>query len=379
MALSVRIIKKLTEAGRYSDGQGLYLHIRSGGSRQWVLRTTINQKRCDVGLGALESVSLAEARDKAYELRKEAKAGGDPLADRRKVKTIPTFKEASITVWEANKPTWKNEKHIWQWLKTLEDFAFPTIGSAKVSEITSAQILNILGPIWIEKPETARRLRQRLRVVLDWARVSGFREGENPVDGVKLALPKQVDVVEHLPALKWQDLPAFMKLLAQRTEVSAKALQFLILTATRSGEARGIQWNEIDGSVWAVPPSRMKMKKEHRIPLAPATMNLLDQMNGYSDTMVFPSNRDNQKALSNMVFKSLFKRMGYNDITAHGFRSTFRDWVADNDVAAREVAELSLAHQVGNETERAYARSDMFERRRKLMQTWASYAMSEVT
>ncbi len=378
MKLNTRIIKQLDQPGRYADGKGLYLHIRTTGSRQWLLRTTVQNKRTDIGLGSLNFVSLAEAREKAIELLKQVKAGLDPLAERRREQSVPTFSESAQIVWEANLPTWKNKKHAKQWLSTLEEFAGPKIGEKKISDVTSAHILDVLTPIWTEKPETARRVRQRLKTVFDWAKASGFYVGDNPVDGVKTALPKQNVQPKHHTALPWQELPDFMSNLSERTGMSAQTLAFLILTVGRSGEVRGAQWSEIDGNDWIIPASRMKMKRDHRVPLSAPAQRIVQNMRGHSDSLLFP-NANSEKPLSDMVFKALFKRMGYGSITAHGFRSTFRDWVADNDMAAREVAETSLAHQVGDDTERAYARSDILERRRVLIEQWATYALSKAS
>jgi integrase len=377
LKLNTRIIKQLEEPGRYADGKGLYLHIRTSGSRQWLLRTTVQRKRVDIGLGSLNFVSLAEAREEAMRLLKQVKAGLDPLAERKRDRTVPTFSEAALTVWEQNLPTWKNKKHAKQWLSTLKEFATPKIGEKKIRDVTTAHILEVLTPIWTEKPETARRVRQRLRVVFDWAKASGFYSGDNPVDGVKMALPKQNKQPKHHTALPWHDLPDFMADLSKRTGLSARALTFLILTVGRSGEVRGAEWPEIDGTDWIIPAERMKMKRDHRVPLSKAAQAVVADMRGHSDRLIFPSTNNTAKPLSDMVFKALFKRMGYDTITAHGFRSTFRDWVADNDMAAREVAETSLAHQVGDDTERAYARSDILERRRILMEQWATYAFSK--
>ena len=378
MKLSVRRIKELSQPGRYSDGNGLYLHIRSGGSRQWMLRTTVQGKRTDIGLGSTSFVTLSEAREQAHELRKQARRGLDPLQKRRGLSSVPSFSEAAVIVWEQKRPTWKNAKHAQQWISTLEEFATPVIGKKRVSEVTSAHILEILSPIWTTKAETARRVRQRLRAVFDWAKASGHRSGDNPVDGVKMVLPKQGDRVKHHTALAWQELPKFMAKLQSRSEISAKALCFLILTAARSGEVRAATWSEVEGDVWYIPAERMKMKRDHRVPLNDAVLSVLESMTGFSENLIFPSTNNSNKPMSDMVFKALFMRMGYDEITAHGFRSSFRDWAGDNAVTSREVAEAALAHQVGGQTERAYARSDMFERRRKLMLAWADYALSNM-
>ena len=377
MALSVRKIRELTLPGRYGDGGGLYLHIRPGGSRQWLLRTTVRGKRSDIHIGSLTYVSLAEAREKAYRLRKAARQGEDPLAERRKSDEALCFKQAALTVWEQNKPTWKNPRHIQSWLSSLEEHAFPKIGEMKVEEISSANILKVLSPIWTKTPETARRIRQRLRLVFDWTKAAGHRSGDNPVDGIKLALPKHTDQARHYNALPWEELPSFMADLLGRDAISARALQFLILTAARSGEVRLADWSEIADDVWVVTAERMKMKREHRVPLSTQALAVIDELRGFSGDLIFPGSKPG-KPLSDMVFKALFTRMGHDSITAHGFRSTFRDWVSDNAVAPREVAEAALANQVGDETERAYARSDMFGRRRELMQAWAEFAFSQL-
>ena len=377
MKLNVRKIRELKEPGRYADGGSLYLHIRPGGSRQWIVRTTISGKRSDIGLGSLNYVSLAEAREKAREIVKETRAGVDPLLEKRKAKAVPTFATVSEAVWNQLKPTWKSAKHANQWISTLEDFAYPHLANKKISDISSSHILDVLTPIWTDKPETAKRIRQRLRAIFDWAKASGYYLNENPVDAVKMALPRQKESGNHHKALQWDKLPAFMQELQQRSGISASALQFLILTAGRSGEVRYAVWNEISDDLWSIPAERMKMGKLHRVPIVRQSRQILQNMSGHSETYIFPSQNSSQKPMSDMVFKALFKRMGYDEITAHGFRSTFRDWASDNNVEAREVAEAVLAHQLGDQTERAYARSDMFERRKKLMAKWADFAMSE--
>ena len=327
-------------------------------------------------MGALDFVSLAEAREQAAVLLKQVKSGLDPLAERKRKESVPTFEEACTIVWQQNRPTWKSEKHALQWLKALEDHAYPVLKTKRISEISSANILDVLSPIWTNKTATAKRVRQRMRAVFDWAKASGYYSGDNPVDGVKMALPKQSNTRKHHNALPWQQLPEFMCELNGRSGLSAKALAFLILTAGRSGEIRGAVWSEMKGDRWVIPAARMKMTRDHRVPLSSPALEIVRSMRGLSETLVFPSSQNSSKQMSNMVFKALFVRMGHDQITAHGFRSTFRDWVADNDIAAREVAEASLAHLVGGETERAYARSDMFDRRRVLMEKWAEFALS---
>lgn len=372
--LNQKKIRDLTKPGRYGDGNGLYLFIRQGGSRQWILRTTVAGRRVDIGLGSSGVVTLAEAREIAQSHRKLAKEGVDPVYERRKRKSIPTYEEAALTVVEQLKPTWKNAKHSDQWINTQRTSVFPVIGQLKVGQVTSGHILAILGPIWLSKGETARRIKQRMESVFDWAKAAGHRAGDSPLEGVLKALPKQDRRQVHHAAMPWVEIPSFVIHLQQRDATSARALEFLILTAARSGEVRNAPWKEFDlpSRTWIVPAHRMKMEKEHRVPLADQAVALLERCKNLGSELVFPS--DNPKrAMSDMVFSKLFERMGVTGITAHGFRSSFRDWVSETDSAPREIAEIALAHAVGDATEKAYARSDLLERRRELMQKWAAF------
>jgi len=372
--LTVKVTKQLSQPGRYADGGGLYLHVRKGGSKQWLLRTTVRRKRTDIHLGSYNYVSLAEARDRAYSLQKIIKNGGDPLLDRKKQSAIPFFKDAAEQVWKQNLPTWKNEKHKTEWISSLRRYANPHIGELRMDEISSAHIMQVLSPIWLEKAETAKRLKQRLGTILDWAKASGYRSGDSPLSGITDVLPKQRAKPKHHKAMPWQEVPAFMTALQKREAASALALQFIILTATRSGETRMAQWSEIDieNATWTIPADRMKMNLQHRIPLSRQAIDILKHCKGFDDTLLFPSNTPN-KPMSDMVFSALYKRMGLKGLTTHGFRSSFRDWCSDYEKASPEVAEVALAHVRGDMTERAYARSDLFELRRELMQSWADY------
>jgi len=372
--LTVKVTKQLSKPGRYADGDGLYLHVRKGGSKQWLLRTTVRRKRTDIHLGSCKYVSLAEARDRAYNLQKIIKNGGDPLLDRKKQSAIPFFKDAAEQVWKQNLPTWKNEKHKTEWISSLRRYAYPHIGELRMDEISSAHIMQMLSPIWLEKAETARRVKQRLGTILDWAKASGYRSGDSPLSGITDVLPKQRAKPKHHKAMPWQEVPAFMNALKEREATSALALQFIILTATRSGETRLAQWSEIDieNATWTIPAERMKMNLQHRIPLSRQAIDILKHCKGFDDTLLFPSNTPN-KPMSDMVFSALYKRMGLTGLTTHGFRSSFRDWCSDYAKASPEVAEVALAHVRGDMTERAYARSDLFERRCELMQNWAGY------
>ena len=373
--LSVRKIRDIKEPGRYGDGGGLYLYVRKGGSRQWILRTTINRRPVDLGLGSTRLVSLAQARELALEKMKAIKEGRNPLAEKKERAAIPDFETAAREVYEEKKGSWKNPAHIRQWIQTLEDYAFPIIGKLAVSDIESSHIRKVLSPIWTKKEESARRLKQRMKVVFDWVIVEGHRKSANPVIGIEQALPKQTGKVKHHEALTWKKLPKFMVELEGREGVSAFALRFLILTVGRSDEIRDARWDEISfrQKLWSIPGEKMKMEKPHRVPLSPQAIAVLHAVKGLSEDFVFPGQKPG-RALSNSAFSAVMIKMGYETLTAHGFRSTFKDWCSEEARADWEVSELALAHQVGNKTERAYARSDLLERRRPLMNEWASYA-----
>jgi integrase len=377
-ALTPVQINKLDTPGRYADGNGLYLVVDESGAKRWMLRTIVHGKRRDMGLGSLQLVPLAEARKRAAKYRLIARDGEDPILQRREERrTVPTFKEAATTVHTHRATDWKNEKHRAQWLSTLETYAFPEIGGKQVSRINSADVLRVLSPIWTAKPETARRVRQRISTVLDWAKAAGHRAGDNPVDAALEGLPKQTDRVEHHDALPFADVPDFLpKLHASGAEdVTKLAFEFLILTAARTGEVIGATWSEIDtkAKTWTIPKARMKAKREHRVPLSARCIEILEaaaELGG--NPYVFPG-RDADVPLSNMVFLMTLRRMGY-DVTAHGFRSAFRDWAAERTTFPREVCELALAHVNKDQVEAAYLRSDLFEQRRALMGQWATFA-----
>lgn len=374
--LTVPVLKKLG-TGRHADGGGLYLYVDSNGARRWVLRTLVRGRRVDIGLGGLSYVGLAEARAKASALRTVAREGGDPLAAKRREKGIPTFAEAARLVHaEHIVATAKNGKHVAQWLATLEAHAFPRIGAKAVDAVDQADVLAILAPIWTETPETARRVRQRLRTVLDWARTAGHREGVNPVEGVEKGLPRQRAKTEHFAALPWSELPGLWPRLEAVDGMGAVALRFAILTAARSGEVRLADWSEIDAEakVWTVPAERMKAGREHRVPLCGAARALLAEaarLSGRRKGLVFPS-RQRGKALSDMTLSAVLRRLEV-PVTVHGFRSSFRDWSEEATAYPHEVKEAALAHVVQSKTERAYRRTDLFEKRRDMMDAWASF------
>ncbi len=388
-ALSGKLTKRLVEnlgAGRHGDGGGLYLVVDPSGARRWIVRVTVkgqkNAKgaplRTDFGLGGADVVTLNAARERALEYRRMAKSGLNPRYNASR--EIPTFEELAKQVHIERLPTWKNPKHGQQWLNTLRDYAFPKIGRMPVDAIGQPEVLMCLSPIWTEKHETARRLAQRIKTVLDVARSKGFRDGENPITAVKEAavLPKVKAKVEHHDAMPWKDVPAFYAELDQRSAVAAKALQFTILTACRTSEVLGMTWDEVDedARLWVIPASRMKGGVQHRVPLTDEMMCILAQMKKLSSTYVFEGQK-RHKPLSNMSMLMLLRRMGRGQFTVHGFRSTFRDWAGEAAGAPREVAEAALAHQVGSDVERAYARSDLLERRRELMASWSDAVCNE--
>jgi len=379
-ALSPVGIRALKDPGMYADGNCLYLVVDESGAKRWIMRTTIHGKRCDLGLGGVSMVSLAEAREEAVRLRKIARAGGDPLAERRQERIIvPAFEAVAREVHTAQAQTFKNEKHAAQWISTLEAYAFPVFGSQPVNTIESKDVLAALSPIWIEKPETARRVKQRMRAVFDYAKVKGWRSNDNPVEGITKVLPKHGgNVKEHFSALPYAQVPDFlMALHGTNIYLSAKlAFEFLILTAARTSEAILAKWPEIDvdTKTWTVPAERMKMKKEHRVPLSARCLEILKTAKeiGTGSDYIFPG-RSAKHPLSNMSFLMALRRMNRADITAHGFRSSFRNWAEEKTTTQHSVVEAALAHQVENKVEAAYLRTDLFAKRRRLMDSWATF------
>ena len=378
---------KTRKPGRHADGNGLYLDVDESGARRWLLRITIHGRRRDIGLGSASLVTLAEARDAALEMRRVARAGGDPLAERKAARrVVPSFAEATRTCHEERKDGWKNGKHADQWLNTLETYAFPQLGTLTVDRIGTPEVRDVLLPIWLEKPETARRLRQRIGIVLDWAAAKGYRDGENPVRGVTKGLPKQKESGGHFAALPYDDVPSFLTKLRSSDKagpVVALAMEFLILTAVRSGEMRGAVWREFDleGGLWTIPGERMKAGKPHVVPLAPRALQILQEARALArkpddpDALVFEGAKPG-KPMSDMTLTMLLRRMEV-EATAHGFRSAFRDWTAETTNTPSDVAEMALAHTIKNKVEAAYRRGDLLEKRRVLMKAWASFCMGE--
>lgn len=365
---------------------GLLMNVKSSGARSWILRTKVGDRRRDYGLGGFPSVTLQGAREKAREWREQIEKGIDPAEARKAAKDALrsahakrlTFDQAAQRFLASKAREFRNAKHTAQWQSTLEAYASPIIGKLPVDAVELAHIVKILEPIWEEKTETATRLRGRIESVLAWATVSGFRQGDNParwrgnLDAI-LPKPSKLKKVQHHRAIPWQEAGAFVHSLRQRDGIAARALEFLILTAARSGEVRGATWDEIDmeAKTWMIPKERMKAQKEHTVPLCADAVKLLKALPRIEGSpYVFPAPRGG--ALSDMTLAAVMKRMNV-DATPHGFRSTFRDWCAEHTNYPREVAEKALAHQIPNPVERAYRRGDLMVKRARLMNEWSRF------
>ena len=330
-------------------------------------------------MGSASLVTLAEAREAALENRKLARAGGDPLQSKRASEALLTFEEASHKVHKIHEPTWRNKKHAAQFISTLETYTFPRIGKLKVSEVTTADVLAVLQPIWLEKPETARRVRQRIGTVMKWAVANGWRQ-DNPADAIAQALPKQDKTQAHRKALPYDKVPEFLDALkaSDAGDATKLALELVILTASRSGEVRLAEWSEfdLDQAIWTRPAHRMKSKREHRVPLSPRAVEVLSQARklGSGEGLVFPGTKYG-KPLSDMTLSKLTKALGY-DVDVHGFRTSFKTWTQERTNTPRDVSEAALAHTVKDKAEAAYARSDFFEKRRLLMGRWEKFLLT---
>lgn len=382
--LSKDKVRELSEPGRYSDGDGLILQIGRSGGKSWILRVQVNGRRRDIGLGRVEDVSITMARSKAADMRKLARSGIDPLEERRKVEVvIPTFEEAARQVHKELLAGWKNGKHTDQWLTTLERYAFPKLGKLRVDEIEGPVIRDVLAEIWLKIPETARRVKQRIGTVLDWSYANGHRPSEAPMRSIAKGLARQPKKSGHFAAMPHADLPAFLRVLRSKPlNVGRLALEALILTASRSGEIRGARWGELDAdlTIWTIPAERMKAGEAHVVPLCSQAADVFREARAFRARgcdLVFPG-QIAQSTLSDMTLLEILRGMEI-DATVHGFRSTFRDWAAEETDVPREIAEAALAHTLENKVEAAYRRTDFFAKRRKLMDEWGKFCASGST
>ena len=361
--------------GRHADGNGLYLYVQPTGARSWIQRLVIRGRRRELGLGSVTLISLSEAREKARANRKLAREGGDPLAEKRRAQGVPSFAEAAARVVEQQKAGWRNPKYPRAWLSSLERYAFGRIGRMPVTEVTGADIYEVLAPIWHVKAPTARAVRRRMRAVLEWAVAMELRP-DNPCDRVGRVLGPQNVAVRHMKALPHRDVASALERVraSDSLPVVKLAFEFLVLTAARWGEVRWAVWSEMDHGegVWTVPPTRMKTGREHRVPLCERTAEILDEARrlGGESPIVFARGRGRE--LGEKQVRQMLEGLGIAAVP-HGFRSSFRDWAAEETDHPREVVEAALAHMVRNKVEAAYMRSDLFERRRRLMADWAVY------
>lgn len=382
--LTAQAVLKAKKPGLYGDGAGLYLRVGRGGAKSWAFRYMRGGVAREMGLGGLTSVSLSDARAKADEHRRLLSNGADPLAEKtahRKQEKLAaagtrTFERCANAYIEAHSKAWKNAKHAAQWSSTLRTYVYPLLGELPVHAIDRALVIDVLDPIWTTKPETARRVRGRIEAILDFAIARGWRgEGDNPARRGPLAkgLSKQPKNTRHHAALAYAEVRGFMVDLRARDGAAAAALEFLILTAARTGEIIGARWPEIDTAnrVWTVPGERMKSGREHRVPLSGPALAVLRRVRGQGE-LIFPGAKAG-RGLSDMAMLTLLGRMGRGDVTAHGFRSTFRDWAAERTNFPREVAEAALAHAIEDKVEAAYRRGDLFDKRRRLMDAWAEF------
>jgi integrase len=386
--LSAVEVKGIGQKGMYHDGGGLYLQVSAGGAKSWIFRFMLDGRSREMGLGPVHAIPLADARKRAAECRRMRFDGIDPIEVRRAERgqkkldaaKSMTFDACAAAYIDAHKAGWKNAKHRDQWPNTLTAYAGPVFGSLPVQAVDVGLVMKALEPIWQTKSETASRLRGRIESVLDWATVRGYRKGDNPArwrGHLDKLLParSKVQKVEHHPALPYDELADFIAALRSQEGIASRALEFLILTAARTGEVIGARWDEVDleEKIWVVPAPRMKAGREHRVPLSGTALAILEEMKKIHESdFVFPGGKRG-KPLSNMAMLAVLKRMDRGDLTAHGFRSSFRDWAAERTSFPREVAEMALAHTVGDKVEAAYRRGDLFQKRRQMMDGWARF------
>jgi len=390
--LSALAVKHAVLPGSYSDGGGLYLHISKSGVKSWIYRFMLNRKVREMGLGPCSTVSLAEARDRAFACRKLRNDGIDPLEARRRERARAeldagrtlTFSEATKAYIMSREADWDSAKHVQRWSSPLATYVEPMIGSVRVQDVDAAMVLRVLRPIWTSKTVTASRVRSRIETILDWANVRGLRTSDNPARwrghlNQLLPSPSKVRPVQHLAGLSFTQIPDFFAALRRRPAVAARALEFTILTATRSGQVRGASWNEVDLNtrVWTVPSDRMRNGCEHRVPLSGPAMAILHRMHDLRENdYVFPGDR--RPTLSNMSTLMLLRRMGHSKITTHGFRSSFRDWCHETASFPSAIADAALGCAIADKAQ-AHQTGNLFERRRELMDAWGRYCETQLT
>ena len=378
MKLTTKFIENITKAGKYYDQHGLFLHVRPSGAKKWLQRYTIKGRRREIGLGSAKVVTVAQARRNAYNNLILVSEGIDPIEDKKKDKRIPNFEAAARSVYDVNLPTWSNAKHASQFITTLETYAFPVIGNITIKDINTTHILQILSPIWVTKSETAKRVRQRLSTVFKWCIAKHWRL-DDPADiAIVQALPRQSKKIMHRKSISYNEVANFLQIIkgSSARQSTKLGLEFLILTATRSGEVRKASWNEIDGSLWTIPAERMKAGVTHRIPLPARCIEILNLARQISkgSKYIFEGTQAN-KPLSENTFNKLIKELNL-DVHVHGFRTSFRTWTQEKTNYPREIAETALAHSLKDKSEAAYARSDLLEKRAEMMEAWEQFINS---
>ena len=381
MKLTAKFVENVSEAGKYYDQHGLFLHVRPSGAKKWLQRYTFQGRRREIGLGSAKIVSVATARRNAHQNLVLVSEGIDPIEDKKQDSVIPKFEVAARKVYEDNRPTWRNAKHAAQFITTLETYAFPVIGSMSVKEINSSHILRILSPIWVTKAETAKRVRQRLSTVFKYCVAQQWRTDDPANIAIVEALPNPKRKVQHRKSISYNDVSGFIETVSQSSAgLSTKlGLEFLILTATRSGEVRKARWDEVNGSLWTIPAERMKAGVAHRIPLPSRCIEILAEAKtiNQGSGFIFEGTKPN-KPLSENTFNKLIKELGL-EVHAHGFRTSFRTWTQEKTNYPREIAEAALAHSLRDKAEAAYARSDLLEKRAEMMEAWAQFISADAS
>lgn len=376
--LTVFEVTRLKKPGRYADGNNLYLLIEPSGARRWILRLTVHKRRRDMGLGNAKLVPLQKAREMAIHYRAIARSGDDPFIERNKEKGLTeTFQSCAESVFNIVEPGLKNKKFAKSWLSSLEKHAYPFIGEMPISQITSSDILNVLTPIWNEKSETARKIKQRMRMIIKWARAKGYFVGDDPVELAEQALPKVKRVKEHFKAVDFNDLPELLTRIKKCNvlSVSKLALEFTILTAGRTTEVINATWNEINWQkeLWVIPANRMKNNQEHYVPLTTRLIEILNELKKQKTKTDFIFEGPTNKPISNNTMRLIIQKRLNVDATIHGMRSSFKDWASETTNFGNEVSEMALAHNITNKVEAAYRRGNLLQKRRELMQSWDNF------